>query len=284
LSESHGFSDFEFTNKSLPVKGEAVKTCLTNIRLTRIDVRQLRPVMFPFVYEINIAGWFHLIYFGLVIPIAAVLHRRKFSDAKKPLPNRVQFFQSTTVGIVVLGLISLLMARVQLIELFPLALPPLKAVIAGGIVLVTQIVLMRPLWRKAVARRDRVLYFYMPTNAAERTWWIVVAVTAGIFEEISWRGVQAGLLGNLTGSLVITMLACAACFGIAHASQGWVSVAIVAGFGIAFHSLVWLSGSLYVAMAVHIAYDITAGIMYGRLGREMGYNLDPGTALTSSDP
>jgi membrane protease YdiL (CAAX protease family) len=257
---------------------------LTNIRLTRIDVRQLRAVMFPFVSEINIAGWFHLFYFGLVIPISAVIQRRKFSDVKKPLPNRVQFFQSTTVGIIVLGLVSLLMARVQLMELFPRALPPLKAVIAGGIVLVTQIVLMRPLWRKAVERRERAVQLYMPANVSERTWWIVVAVTAGIFEEISWRGVQAGLVGNLTGSFVLTVLVCAACFGIAHASQGWVSVAIVAGFGIAFHFLVWLSGSLYVSMAVHITYDITAGIMYGRLGREMGYNFDPGTDVTGSGP
>lgn len=240
--------------------------------------------MFPFVYEINLAGWFHLFYFGLVIPISAVLQRGKFSDVKKPLPNRVQFFQSTTVGIVVLGLVSLLMARVQLMELFPRALPPWKAVIAGGMVLVTQIVLMRPLWRKAVERRERAVYLYMPANAAERAWWIVVAVTAGIFEEISWRGVQAGLVGNLTGSFVLTVLACAACFGIAHVTQGWVSVAIVAGFAIAFHSLVWLSGSLYVAMGVHIVYDITAGIMYGRLGREFGHNLDPGTTLPGSGP
>ena len=36
-------------------------------------------------------------------------------------------------------------------------------------------------------------------------------------------------------------------------------------------ALVWLAGSLYVAMAVHVVYDITAGITYGRLGRELGY-------------
>ena len=45
-------------------------------------------------------------------------------------------------------------------------------------------------------------------------------------------------------------------------------------FALGFHALVWLSGSLYVAMAVHIAYDITAGITYGRLGKKFGYSLD----------
>ncbi len=41
-----------------------------------------------------------------------------------------------------------------------------------------------------------------------------------------------------------------------------------------FHTLVWLAGSLYVAMAVHVAYDITAALNYGRLGRELGYSTE----------
>jgi len=43
-------------------------------------------------------------------------------------------------------------------------------------------------------------------------------------------------------------------------------------FALGFHALVWLSGSLYVAMVVHIAYDIIAGLTYGRLGKELGYS------------
>jgi hypothetical protein len=54
--------------------------------------------------------------------------------------------------------------------------------------------------------------------------------------------------------------------------QGWKSSAIIVFFALGFHALVWLSGSLYVAMVVHIAYDITAGLSYGRLGKEFGYS------------
>jgi membrane protease YdiL (CAAX protease family) len=49
---------------------------------------------------------------------------------------------------------------------------------------------------------------------------------------------------------------------------------IVFLMALGFHALVWRAGSLYVAMAVHVAYDITAGITYGRLGKELGYSLD----------
>jgi hypothetical protein len=66
--------------------------------------------------------------------------------------------------------------------------------------------------------------------------------------------------------------------------QGWRSAAVILVFALGFHALVWLSGSLYVAMAVHIAYDVTAGISYGRLGRELGYQLDPGESPVPVPP
>jgi membrane protease YdiL (CAAX protease family) len=67
---------------------------------------------------------------------------------------------------------------------------------------------------------------------------------------------------------------CSITFGVAHFNQGCKSAAIIVFFALGFHALVWLSGSLYVAMAVHIAYDITAGLSYGRLGKEFGYSPD----------
>lgn len=43
-------------------------------------------------------------------------------------------------------------------------------------------------------------------------------------------------------------------------------MAIITVFAFGFQALVWLTGSLYLAMAVHVAYDITTGLTYGRLG------------------
>ena len=38
-----------------------------------------------------------------------------------------------------------------------------------------------------------------------------------------------------------------------------------------FQGLYWLSGTLYVGMVLHATYDLTAGLTYGKLGRELGY-------------
>lgn len=132
---------------------------------------------------------------------------------------------------------------------------------------------MRPRWRRAVERRTPIVHLFMPANATERAWWIAVSVLAGIGEEITWRGVQAALVGALTGSFWIAAVICAISFGFAHFIQGWRSTAVIVVFALGFHALVWLGGSLYVAMVVHVAYDLTAGVSYGKLGRKLGYAL-----------
>jgi len=83
-------------------------------------------------------------------------------------------------------------------------------------------------------------------------------------------GVLFALLGGLTGDPWTAALLTAISFGLAHATQGWKSAGVIVIFGLGFQVLVWLASSLYVAMVVHIAYDLTAGFTYARLGRELG--------------
>lgn len=242
--------------------------------------------MFPFVSEINPAGWAHLAYFGLLLPVMVVRGRMKIRDIKAPLPNRLHHFQMTSFSLVILAALSLLVARAEGIELFPRTWPPFIAVVAGVAMFVTTVGLMRPRWRRAVEQRTpvgaRVLHLCMPANGVERAWWIAVSVSAGISEEISWRGVQTALLSNLTGRLWLAAIICSISFGVAHMVQGWKSSAIIVFFALGFHALVWLGGSLYVAMVVHIAYDITAGLSYGRLGKELGYSLELNESTATS--
>jgi membrane protease YdiL (CAAX protease family) len=225
--------------------------------------------MFPITDPINLAGWFHLGYFGLLLPFLAVRNRKKLVGSEGPLPNRLRHFQQTALYLGVFMMLSLLVAWVQRIELFPPLLPPLGAVAAGVVAYTAAVVYMRPRWRRAVERRARVVHLFMPANAAERAWWFAVALMAGIGEEITWRGVQAALVGVLTASYWAAALLCSISFGLLHIVQGWRSAATIVVFALGFHLLVWLGSSLYVAIAVHVAYDLTAGISYRRLARIM---------------
>ena len=225
--------------------------------------------MFLFVYNINPIGWLHLVFFGIVIPVSAVLQARKFRT--QPLPDRLKNFKGMAVTLTSFAVTSLLCALFTQINLFPRAMPPWYAILAGLAMYLLAVATMRPYWRAAVLKRARVVHLYMPTNATERMWWIIVSVLAGVVEEITWRGVQTSLAINFFGSVWLGVLFCIVSFAVMHAVQGWKSAAIISVFALGFHTLVWLSGSLYVAMAVHVLYDATAGISYGRLGKSLGY-------------
>jgi hypothetical protein len=186
----------------------------------------------------------------------------------------VLFFQKTVVESASFFALSLMVAKVQWIELFPARWPSRTAVVAGVAFYVAAVLFMRPRWRRAVQGRARVVHLFMPSSARERAWWFAVSLLAGFGEEVTWRGVQAALLAVLTGDFWTSAILCSVSFGLAHIIQGWRSAVIIGLFALGLHAQVWLAGSLYVAMVGHLAYDLTAGITYGRLGKELGYNLD----------
>jgi divalent metal cation (Fe/Co/Zn/Cd) transporter len=136
-----------------------------------------------------------------------------------PLPNRLLHFQWTVLEGCLLATVSLTAAWVQRIDLFPAQIPPLAAWVAGVAACAAAVVFMRPQWRRAVERKTHVVHLFMPSNNAERAWWITVAMVAGIGEEITWRGVQLALVGALTGSYWPAALLCAISFGMAPQPQ-----------------------------------------------------------------
>jgi membrane protease YdiL (CAAX protease family) len=233
--------------------------------------------VFPQAEFVNLAGWYHLIAFGLFVPWLAWRGRRRVLGPR-PLPNRIAHFRSTAMMLLLFASLSLLVARNEWIDLFPPMEWTSVSVAAAVAMYVGSVVAMRPRWRRAVEKRLRVVYLFMPDTAAERAWWIAVSVLAGVGEEISWRGVQTALLAALTGSYVAAAILTAISFGLGHIVQGWRSAVLIAVFSLGFQALVWLSGSLYLAMAVHIAYDITAGLAYGRLGRALRYTPEDAAA------
>jgi membrane protease YdiL (CAAX protease family) len=227
-------------------------------------------------YYLTPAGWLHLLLFGVFLPVVVVRNARRIQQRTLPLPPRVAHFQSSAFLLVACGGVSIMTAFVQDLPLFPTGIPHgWRGLAAGAAMYVAAVGIMRPRWRAAVARRARIVHLFVADTPAERAWWLVVSLLAGVSEEITWRGVQTALLVPVVGSYWIAALLSGVSFALAHAVQGWKSVVGILAFALAFQAVVVLSGSLWVAMAVHVAYDLTAGFTYGRLAREMGYVPDP---------
>lgn len=218
---------------------------------------------------IGLWGWYHLVFFGLVLPVVALRSRRKLAQVAS-IPRK-QFFISVLVQQGILVTVSLVVARFESVPLFPRHFPTPLAWTMGALLLAVSWIAMRPLWRDAVAQRDPRVHLSMPSDRAERGLWLAISVAAGIGEEISYRGVMYTLLFRLIGEPVGAALVAALLFGAAHVVQGWRGIGVTAVFALAAQALVLYSGSLYVAMGWHVAYDAVAGLSYGRYGREMGY-------------
>lgn len=114
-------------------------------------------------------------------------------------------------------------------------------------------------WRRG-RRGKRPRYIGKPARLPVRTGELpgaaVLAVSAGVAEELYFRLLLPLLIALVSGSALAGLAASALIFGIMHRYQGWVGVAATTFAG-AFLSFVHLaSGDLWLAMACHIVTDL----------------------------
>ena len=114
--------------------------------------------------------------------------------------------------------------------------------------------------RKALAFGEPLL----PHTPQERSLFLPVSVTAGICEEIFFRGFLTWYLTAWMG-LIPAILIAAILFGAGHVYLGPLQVPKTAFIGLLFAFVVWLSGSLWPAMLLHAFIDWNSG--------ELGYRV-----------
>lgn len=106
--------------------------------------------------------------------------------------------------------------------------------------------------------RNRNLAGMLPQTPAERRAWVGLAVTAGITEEVVWRGFGLGLLFMLLPSAhpAVPIALAAIAFGWAHFYQGAVGIFVTALLGAVLATLYWASGSLLWPIVLHALLDL----------------------------
>ena len=117
-----------------------------------------------------------------------------------------------------------------------------------------------------------------PHTARERELWTFVAITAGVCEEVFFRGFLLTFVASFTG-LVAAVAITAMLFGLYHAYYGWAGILKTGGLGCVFALIVLWSGSLIPAMILHGTIDLMSGdIAYHILARS------PVAAVPSKSP
>ncbi|MBX7187562.1 MAG: CPBP family intramembrane metalloprotease [Vicinamibacteria bacterium] len=218
--------------------------------------------------SISLLGWAFVVFVTVVVPWA-VLRNRESALAMAGIPLALRFY-AMLLPQIVLGVLALVTGFMEGIELFPPEAPSLLSWAASSVFLGVALLLVRPHWRRSIEEDKPTWRLFAPTNRRERRMWIVLSLSAGIGEELVWRGVLPALVARLTGSLALGIALSIASFALAHAIQGPRSVLAIAAIAAAFHALVFISDSLYPAMVVHFVYDVIAGFTYARFARELG--------------
>ncbi len=112
--------------------------------------------------------------------------------------------------------------------------------------------------RKYSASALKSFSYFFPATWAERRWWVFVSLTAGVCEEILFRGFMLHYLHLFpwTLNLTLALLASSLIFGFNHLYQGAGGVAGTAIVGFIFGLLFLLTGSLLLPIVFHGVMDL----------------------------
>ena len=132
--------------------------------------------------------------------------------------------------------------------------------------------------------RLRHLERMLPHTIRERNHFYLVSLTAGICEELLYRGYMLWYLGHWLDTIPAVAVA-SLIFGVGHAYQGWKGI-ITTGLVGAVMAIVYLgSGSLWPAMALHAVIDMHAGsLAYAALSRGAVPSAEPPTLESAPEP
>jgi membrane protease YdiL (CAAX protease family) len=219
---------------------------------------------FPLARSIPLIGWWHLLIFSVLLPARAIGRLRTYR-ADAPRPNRLWALRLGLANTVLVGAVSLLAALFARIELFRFDAHLLQQGLLASVAVYGASALGGyALRRRELAHGSLVAYLFSPETAEERAWCVVVSIAAGFFEEITWRGVQTALLAHLTGGYWTGAALSAGLFALVHISQGWRSTVLIVIIALGLQLVVSLSGTLYLAMVVHAATNLTGLYFYRR--------------------
>lgn len=120
--------------------------------------------------------------------------------------------------------------------------------------------------RRRMEKIERIL----PRTPRELRWFEAVSVTAGVCEELLYRGFMIWYLSHWM-AVIPAAAAAAALFGAGHVYQGLAGVVRTGALGAFLAAVYLLSGSLFMSMFLHFLVDFHSGrVMYEAYRRQGG--------------
>jgi membrane protease YdiL (CAAX protease family) len=110
--------------------------------------------------------------------------------------------------------------------------------------------------------------YQVPIGVLEISLWILLSISAGICEELVFRGYLQNQFRAATHSVIAAVVLQGLIFGLAHTYQGWKQVIVIAALGILYGALAAWRRNLRANMIAHAWSDVYEGwASYAFFGR-----------------
>jgi membrane protease YdiL (CAAX protease family) len=146
------------------------------------------------------------------------------------------------------------------IEGWQLVIAAVAVVLTAVVVIQTKRDVNNPAALEKVRGSIGSLESMVPRTPKEVTAFNVLSVTAGICEEIMYRGVLMAVLASLLGWWPAVVVG-GVIFGLAHAYQGCLGIVKTGILGMLMSVLTIFSGTLVPAILLHVVIDLSSGKM-----------------------
>jgi len=115
---------------------------------------------------------------------------------------------------------------------------------------------MKRLIEKGVVLPKTALASLLPRNGGERFWAALIALNAGLSEELFFRLAMPLLLAAVTGQAALAFWLAVVIFGLGHAYQGLFGVLATTIIGALLGLIYLYSGNLWLVVAIHAGIDL----------------------------
>lgn len=215
-------------------------------------------------------GFWGCLYLALIIELLPLLGLAQIplADDEGPLP-RVSIYLTSGAFILALGWVGLIIGTGEVgrafmglgpVRVFPTLLWALGTTVAVHLILVLFFVGRRAMGIRESGLLDELL----PRTAWEKLLFSLLSLSAGVGEELAFRGFAIPVLTLVTGSAWGGAILSSGAFGLLHGYQGWLGVFRTGAMGFLLAASFILSGSLWPAIIAHAALDLVSGLILGR--------------------
>lgn len=215
-------------------------------------------------------GFWGCVYLVSILELLPVLGLAQLSmaDDSEPLP-RVSVYLTSGALILVIGWLGFIIGRREVGKEFmglgEIGFGPLLFWTVVATVTIHMLLLAFFFGRRALGiRESAILGQLLPENPQERFLFGLLSLSAGIGEELAFRGFAIPALTLVTGSEWGGALLSSCAFGLLHGYQGWLGVFRTGLMGLFLAGSFILSGSLWPAIIAHAILDLVSGLVLGR--------------------